>query len=607
MCNCQTSKGTNRHLYNTLNREDAYSILLLFAVVVVILLPWYALNQRVPIWDEASFANTAQNILNKFANGITSGIAAEYFVRGWRPILFPVIATPFFALAHDNMLLGIGLTEWFALTLLGVYVFFLLREFLPRPHATIGTIFVITSPWLLNYGYKFYSELFWMASTAGFVYHFTVAGRRNPRIHFSLAGVWLGIMATIRPAESPLIAVLPFLGALIQQFRFRLVAFIAFLAASLIASLIVWMLIVISSVDYRIWTLLIIYMALVIIFSREFFIRVPILGTAIIAEAIFLAWYAPMMKPLYSWAFEASFGPMAKLPYGRLTGSFVVLLGKLSGEYNLALLAILVAFSAPTFLKSDKIAAKETAKIGALGVLWMSLLMGIPVLAMLFATGTADMRRVLPSILLLYVGVAGLVLVPKYRFSGIRFIILSSLTAAQFLIAANNSLALEFSPLRNAETLFGSLRSPSLKVDANTKMIRKLVSLGVTTGGVAIFSLCYRDPVVGCTKRGLPVIGPEALTAVAKQEHLGLHMAIPRDLDLSKPNTLAAQLVRRGYSLVLVDMFDKPAEVVPADPVFGHTQYFINLIHFGLPRGLLQVAQFTLGGRQFRLLRVKLH
>jgi len=52
-------------------------------------------------------------------------------------------------------------------------------------------------------------------------------------------------------------------------------------------------------------------------------------------------------------------------------------------------------------------------------------------------------------------------------------------------------------------------------------------------------------------------------------------------------------------------MFDLPDEVVDADPLFGHTRNFMSLVKHKLPKGFKEVATFSLGGRDFHLLKAE--
>ena len=120
-------------------------ILLLCAFVAAIMLPWHLANHRMPIWDEASYVGTVQQIMERFGSGWRRGLHALYLVRNWRPIVFPAFAVPFFFVAQGNVLLGVALTQICALALITAYTFLILAESLSSIRASVGTVIVLTT------------------------------------------------------------------------------------------------------------------------------------------------------------------------------------------------------------------------------------------------------------------------------------------------------------------------------------------------------------------------------------------------------------------------------------------------------------------------------
>lgn len=590
-------------------RERVYALLLLSGLILIILLPWHASNHHIPIWDEASFVGTVEEMLASFRDGVWAGLKAAYLVRDWRPIIFPTIATPFFALAHGDILLGICFTACFSFGLVGIYSFLLLQNLMSYSRALIGSTFVITTPWILNFGYRFFSEMFWLAAASAFLFHLITGLSRGPRVHLLLAGLWLGIMGATRPAETVIVATLPALFLLVSELRRGKITLldigVLLLQAGLLG-LAIWQLIQAGFINLPVILLLLGYLLLTGVWARRLFAQAPILGLIVIAECVFMAWHIVSMRELYAWSYETSFGPMAKLPYGSFKGaSPLPLLRAFSANFNIGFLALIGLVDVVVLVATRSKSKFDEDTVQALKIVVIAVLMLTPILAMLWITNTMDMRRPMAGMLVLYIGVVAVALLPKILWPRIRFALLLVVTALQFGTATANAINLQSQATTKLQSTFGFLMPPSTGADANAAMMDRLISLGVSSGRLALYSLCYRDLVAKCSERGFPVVEVQALTALARERNLDFYLNFPLDLDFSKPETLAAQLNERGYAFVLVDMFDNPDQVVNADAVFGHTFQFMSLVQQGLPPGFADIAQFTLGGRQFHLLSVK--
>ena len=115
-----------------------YHLLFLGAVVFILVFPWHAVNQRLPIWDAADFVLNAQKIVERFDGGLLAGLKGVYLERGWRPIIFPALAVPFFVLSEGQILLAVGLMQFAAVWLLAAYVFGFLRTMLSPARSVAG-------------------------------------------------------------------------------------------------------------------------------------------------------------------------------------------------------------------------------------------------------------------------------------------------------------------------------------------------------------------------------------------------------------------------------------------------------------------------------------
>src|ERR1019366_2335906 len=102
-------------------RETCWALLFLCMLDVMVVLPWHAINRKIPIWDGAAFVYNAQQIVDSFDHGWLAGLKGLYLIRGWRPIIFSATAAPFFAIAGRDVLADVALTNLFVSILLTVY------------------------------------------------------------------------------------------------------------------------------------------------------------------------------------------------------------------------------------------------------------------------------------------------------------------------------------------------------------------------------------------------------------------------------------------------------------------------------------------------------
>src|SRR5205823_6313236 len=131
------------------------------------------------------------------------------FDRGWRPIAFPAMSAPFFLLTGGQILLSVGLVQLCATLILATYIHRILSLELPADRALIGALLVTSAAWLVNFSMSFYSELVWLSFAAPTAFHLLLATRQVSKAHYVLAGIWFGLMGTIRPIETVIIGGLP--------------------------------------------------------------------------------------------------------------------------------------------------------------------------------------------------------------------------------------------------------------------------------------------------------------------------------------------------------------------------------------------------------------
>jgi hypothetical protein len=243
------------------------------------------------------------------------------------------------------------------------------------------------------------------------------------------------------------------------------------------------------------------------------------------------------------------------------------------------------------------------SRIRSVAVIGGAVLMIAPMLLLYSVSGTSDMRRIMPGMLLLYVGLVGLALSPLGALSRVRAAVVCLLTVAQVTTVSANGLGIHAPAFVRVQQVLGGLRWPATERDPNVPVLEGILGLGIDHGNIAAYSYCYRDYGT-CWQRNVPPFEPSALATLARERHLPIGVHFIGDLDFTKPESLAAQIAARDYQYVLIDMFDAPAAVNWADPYTLHTEKFISLERGLLPPGLTNIGCFSTVNRPICVLKV---
>jgi len=572
-----------------------YRLLFLGAVVFVLVFSWHALNQRLPIWDGADFVLSAQKIVERFDGGLLAGLKGWYLERGWRPIAFPALAVPFFILSDGQILVAVGLTQFAAVWLLAAYVYGLLRTMLSPARSVAGALLIVSMQWIVDFSNVFYSEITWLGATAGVLFHTTVAYKHYSLRHFLAGGFWLGLMVALRPAETVLLSIVPAVALILREWKREIVGVweIGLFVTQIVpVSLAVWLLALPEQNRMAAVGLLGISCLTNAVAARRLINCRSIIVLLLVAETLALAWHLPTIRSLYLWAYDTSFGPMAKLSDQKFSDLlpwevFWELMQRFSPKI-LLLMAIAAVFGV---LSIRNLTLDENSKQAIL-IIIIAFLMMAPVLLLLSISGTSDMRRIMPAMLVLATGLVALAFSTGGLVARLRITLLLSLLTAQVVSATANGLNIRVSSLAKLQGLTGHLRQPYTGVDPNVPVLDGILELGVRNGSVSAYTYCYRD-YANCERQGLPVFEPVALSTLAKARRLPIQVHFIRDLDFSKPESLAGQIRYRGFNYVLVDMFDSPSAVNRNDPYVIHTEKFIAMEKIGLTAGLINRGCFS--------------
>ncbi len=572
-----------------------YRLLFLGAVVFVLVFPWHALNQRLPIWDAADFVLNAQKIVERFDGGLLAGFKGWYLERGWRPIAFPALASPFFILSEGQILVAVGLMQFAAVWLLAGYVFGFLRTMLSPARSVAGALLIVSTQWIVDFSNVFYSEMTWLGATAGVLFHATVAYKHHSLRHLLAGGFWFGLMVALRPAETVILSIVPAVTLILREWKREIVGVreVGLFVAQLIpVSIAVWLLTLPEQNRLMAVGLLGVSCLIIAVAAKRVIDARSIIVLILVAEVLALAWHLPTMRSLYLWAYDTSFGPMAKLSDQKFSDLAPwSVFWELVQRYSPKVL-LLVAIAAVLGALSIRKPSLDEARKNAIFTIFIALLMMTPVLLMLSISGTSDMRRIMPAMLVLAMGLVALAFSAGGSFARLRTTMLVLLLAAQAVSATANGLNIRVSSLSELQGITGRLRQPYTGVDPNVPVLDGLLELGVKNGSISAYTYCYRD-YANCERLGLPVFEPVALSTLAKARRFLINVHFIGDLDFSKPESLAEQIRYRGFNYVLVDMFDSPSAVNRNDPYVIHTEKFIAMEKTGLPAGLINRGCFS--------------
>jgi hypothetical protein len=576
--------------------------LIVLAVVALEVFPWHLAHKHVPEWDSAGFVLVAQKMAASFDSGLLSGLRAMYVERLWRPIIFPSFVAPFFLLTSGDIRASVTLGLFASTLVAALYVYFFLRDLVGWLRAAVGTIFVITLAIVANYAHMhFFAEPFWLAATAGTVFHLFRGYTARSRGQFIGAGVCLGLMFAVRPAETIVLAALPVCALLLWGCFFSnalSAGDLLKLGAQIAAATGAVMLKMFNGNPLLTYVLLTVAVTVVVWHFRKFFVHKPILGFLIMAEIVAVGWNLPSLRMLYDWAYAASFGDWAAFSDQRFSGmSLVGITNELLQSYSPRMLALISAVAAVWATGWRQASFTEQPR-KALAIVGVALLAIVPMLILHLMSGTSDERRIMPGMFLLYTGLSALALMPKGLYPGYRLLAVAVLASMQIVSISANGFGIKSPTIDRIQSYTGTLRDPDASPDQAITMLDGIESLGIRSGFVIAYSHCLLG-WSSCSASNMRMFEHVAVSTIAAQRRLPINVHFFTDLDLSKPETLAEQIHSRGANYLLVDMFDQSdfAEVNHKNPFYVHTSVFVAFARNGFPPGFFPLGCFTTLGR----------
>lgn len=581
-----------------------FSILLVISPVIISFL-WHINNQGWPTDDAAQYMKTAYQQYLAFQNGsFFDGIKALYQMRGWRPIFFPVLATPFLLLFKGNILAATGATLVMCFLVCQIYIYAIAKRYLDSLRASLAAAFVGTCPMIIYHSVIFFSEIAWLAFFTGFVFHLLESKDFRKPFQATIAGIMLGLATITRPAETTAIAIFPLIGIItIALFRKVFTFFNAIFVTGFV--ILTTSLLVASAfkeqIDYRI----VLALGIIIILSQLMIIKAHkknepgISGLNLFAVsfmAINLLWWADSMPKLYSWIYNTSFGMMANVTdiFIKKEG-FFSFLKHISLTYLFPQGLFVIVLCLVLLLPDSKRNPDNIKRLGLLAMITIGVL--LPVFFLYDFTGTSDPRRVFigMSFLLLLLAILSLqngyirrardiamALIVIFQFSGLFCI------AEGILPSFGHPLLIKHA----AQVM------PKTKADQNEAVILRLLELGVPKNSpvavytMALFQTCDR------------IYDPEALNLAALTTSGNLEIIY--FWDTGDYFAVTERLRKIGVPFLLIDVYEDHENKNGYQPSVRFATALLNKMKLPYidPPGFQRMASFKLNGREQVLFKV---
>lgn len=579
------------------------SIFLVISPVILTFL-WHFYNQGWPNDDAAQYIQTAYEQYLAFQNcSWFDGLKALYQVRGWRPTLFPVLATPFLLLFNGNVLAATGTTLIICVLVCQIYIYAIARRYLDSLRASLAAAFVGSSPAIMLSGRVFFSEIAWLAFFTGFVFHLLESEDFRKPLQATLAGIFLGLAALVRPAETTAIVILPLTGMIaialskkvFSPHNFILVAGFVILSAALLAASAFK-----EEIDFR----MVLALGAVIIISQLLLVKAGkekepgLFGFNFFTVSfmeINLFWWADNMPRLYSWIYSTSFGAIARITdvsIGR-DGIFSVL----KHIFSMYLIpnGVLVAGICLALLKPGQ--RRESVSIKHLNTLTMITIgLLLPMFLLYIFTGTSDVRRVFIGMgfLLLLLAILSLQNGSMRKARDIAIAFMVAMQLAVFFL----SLYADLLPLKNLTMKHTfSLLMPQ-KSDQNKTVILRLLDLGVPkNSSVAV----YTTALFNAPER---IYEPDALNLAALTT--GSNLRIIYFWDIGDYDAVINRLREIDVPFLLIDVYKDYENENSYQPSVQFSTALLDKMKepYLNPPGLQRVAAFTIKGREQVLFKV---
>lgn len=587
------------HTNNKILRKISY---LIVAFPVLISIIWHINNKAWPSDDAANYMTTSYQQYQVLQGGsFIDSIRSLYEIRGWRPILFPILSTPCLWLFNGNILASAASILILSFLIWQIYAYYIARRFLDPIRAALAVSLVGSSTPVASQSLVFFSEILWLAFFGGFVFHFLESQEFQSPFHATISGIYLGLSVTVRPAETVAILIFPFFIFIITAVKHNRIGLKTVISTILLLcsiSILLLSPVLFHSITY--WILLPVGTAFLVFFlwitkpndKTEPASRVLKL-MAVWSLGINLVWWANSMPALFSWAYVTSFGSMAKITT-KSEPIFSVLERVLSYYLNPQWF-ILVILSCIIFLMSRPKQILLSRSLLSFGVITFTLL--FPMLILYGITGTNDLRRVFigMTFLMLFLSIFSL---QEYKYRLGRDLFVMIILSIQIIDFLWNSRG-DPSPLPKLQWVKAGVSFPKRSTDLNVILIKKLLALGVhSNSAVAV----YTEALFYAQDR---IYEPAALTLASTA--LGANLNIVYFWDIGEYFPVIRRLKSEGVQYLLIDKYQSPRQEGSYQPSWQFASSLLNKMANNKtdPPYLHRISSFSLGGREQILFRIQ--
>lgn len=577
-------------------RRVALAVLL---VPVFLLFLWHLCNHGLPNDDAANYAQTAVEITTQFHRGIVPGAISLLGLRGWRPTAFPPIAVPFLLLTADDVVAACAAMQLCIYTALVFYLYGLARQCAATPLvAAAAATSVASLPAIDTYFQVFFSESAWLLFSIACVYHLLRSGpfRRIP--HALAAGVFAGLMVTIRPAESFVILLALMSFSIAEAVRSKAVSLRSVLISLGVSAVPAGLLVLSTWVKgvgrLEIWVICAAAMVFAVLIARHH--NAPLLAFLGGLVTVACIWWAAYMPALFSWVHETSFGRMAQIMGSRAAAHPLTSLIEVASFYGAIQMALLAGgLAAVTFvLLGRAIRRRRDGDSAPLLVAPVRLLFcaSLTLLALFvglyLSSGTGDPRRILVALALSIV--ATIVIGGGGNRLSLALIYCVPVIQCAFLLTIITG-----SPLRASFSRIGQEQTPLRSTDGNLELVRMIAPSVPAGSRIAVYTLALFQP-------SSRVYEPAALKLASVRGGYGYEIGYR--WDTADYTETLSQLRESNYQFLLLDSF--PAATSTELPYVQFATELLRRVQSGVanPPGLRMISRFSLGDRQHTLYRI---
>lgn len=495
-------------------------------IPLALAMAWHSINSVYPNDDCANYFETAQDIYQRFKQGgFIDGLWASYTVRGWRPLIFPLMALPFIAISRDNILFSVAATLLSLYFVFLTYAYLTAREFLSPWRAALCTVFIGTIPWLVNFAFYFMSEMALMACSMAAIYHLKKADLFASRRQSILAAVWLGLGFAVRPVEFTLAfgllaSVLIYLswrkGIISRRDIAATLAVVFLMLALFLAAAKGW-------VEHRpalrnYGAALLLVSALPLIFKKRWKLHAPYQWAVFICNMMIIVWWLPYMKNLYDWIQETT-GVVGQLYHDRgQMGFFKAVYAFFSNLGGWPLIITLGLFAlgilAARQTRRETFRSFLTCNAAAISMI-------VPPVFMLSMTTDIAYRRAFAGFSVLLLVNAVFAARQEMIFSRLRILVFSMLTVSQVFLVYTHTYNLYPGITRVFVKFFEAPGTPHIGGDPSQRFFAKLMEYPFK-GHVEIAALSLSQ-----TQYGERPFDTSALNLVAKKEGSDVRFSYP--------------------------------------------------------------------------------